>query len=130
MQIEYTTNNIKYSWTIANSNGASFILYPNSNHTKDDIKKAKSEIRHNQDVVSIKVADKYDIMELYKSDIFNDPRTKPLKWYQIQSDNDTLLKAIKEGITPKDYVTNIVLPNIKNTERKLLRFYGKSIYSI
>ena len=48
---EYTNNGIMYEWELAGSGGASFILFPNSDHTKEQIDAAKQELRNSRDVV-------------------------------------------------------------------------------
>lgn len=124
---EYTENGMLYTWELAGPNGASFILYPDQRHTKEDIDKAKALLRHNQDVVSLSIADDNDRDELFKADYFRDQRTRQLKWWQIEQDDKLIRKERKKGTTPTEFVTNFVLPFIKETEAKMLADHGKKM---
>lgn len=126
--LEQTTNGIPFEENITSSHGAAFILYPQSNHTKEDIDQAKRELRDQRDVVSIRIADEDDQDYLYKSEVFRDPRTRKLKWYQIDQDDKLIRNERKAGTTPEEFVTKHVLPNVKKTEAAFKKQYGKSIY--
>jgi hypothetical protein len=104
-------------------------LFPNESHSKEDIAKAKAWLRDNQDVVWLKVADDDDQDDLYKSEYFSDPRTRALKWYQIEQDDNLIRRERKKGTTPADFVTNFVLPFIKETEAKMLAEHGEKMYN-
>lgn len=127
---EHTKNGIMYTWDIASSQGASFILFPESHHTQKQIKQAKAEIRNDHDVVSLKVADEDDRDYLYKGEIFRIPATRPLKWYQIEQDEKLLRKERKKGTTAQQFVDTFVLPFTKETEAKMLAKHGTKIYSL
>lgn len=130
MQEEKTSNGIMYTWDIASSQGASFILFPEATHTKEQIKQAKAEIRRNQDVVSMRVADENDRDYFYKGEIFRIPATRPLKWYQIEQDDKLLRRERKKGTTPQQFVDTFVLPFVKETEAKMLAKHGEKMYGI
>jgi hypothetical protein len=126
---EYTHNGILYTWELAGPQGASFILFPDEIHTKEDIDRAKAWLRDNQDVVWLKVANDDDRDDLYKSDYFRDPRTRPLKWYQIEQDEKLIRRERKKGTTPEEFVTLFVLPFVKETEIKMLEKHGENMYN-
>lgn len=125
-----TPNGIGYEEYIESVNGATIILYPEENHSKEDVSEAKKWLKDNLDVVSIRIADNWDLDNAYKKDIFRDPRTKKLKWYQIEQDEKLIRKERKKGTTPEEFVTKIVLPNVKKTESEMKKKYGKSIYEM
>lgn len=127
MLIETTSNGIEYSWELAGSQGAAFILYPASEHSHDDIQKAKNELRDSRDVVSIRIASEQDLDARYKSAYFSDPRTRPLRWYQIEQDEKLIRNSRKEGISPTDFVTRFVLPRVEEVMRKNLAEFGEKI---
>lgn len=126
MFLEETTNGIKFHEEITSVNGATFTLFPDKHHTTEDIKKAKAEIRRNRDVVSMGIADAYDRDELYKSEIFQHPATKPLRWYEIEQDKEILRRERNRGTTPDEFVKNIVLPNVEKTRQKYFDRYGEA----
>lgn len=127
---EYTSNGIMYTWELASSEGASFILFPSSDNTKSQISAAKTEIRRSRDVVSLKLANEEDLDYHFKSAIFREPETRKLKWYQIEQDEKVIRKARLEGINPNQFVQQYVLPNVAQTEQKMLEKFGNKIYGI
>ena len=129
MQLERTKNGLLYSWDLVSSEGAAFILYPTPSHSQAEINAAEREIRHTQDVVRIHVANEDDRDYLYKTYIFEQPETKPLKWYEIEQDPEILRRERVKGTTPEAYVKNIVLPNVDATREKYIRRYGNYILS-
>lgn len=55
MYLEHTTNGIAYEWSLTGPDGAHFTLYPNKElHTPEDLDCAKSELRRERDVVSMR----------------------------------------------------------------------------
>lgn len=128
MWTEITSNGIEFTYSLS-YNGASYTLWPRKHHTKKDIKEAKQWLRQNHDVVSIRQATPEDWDDRYKSDIFADPRCKPLKWFQINTPDYLLRKERMAGTSPQEYVTKHVLPNIAQTERNWLNEHGVVIYS-
>lgn len=48
-------NGIKYTWGLASSAGAWFVLYPELQHTAEDVRLVKSVIKSTRDAVSIRV---------------------------------------------------------------------------
>lgn len=122
---EYTTNGILYTWELAGSAGAAFIIYPEVGHTKKDIAAAKAELRAQHDVVSLHQATPEDWDRLYKGEIFRQPETKPLKWYEIEQDDEVIRRERLKGTTPANFVKDIVLPNIAVTTEKYVKRYGK-----
>lgn len=126
---DVTSNGIPFTEEIVSHKGASFILFPISDLQKTSkfIDKAKSEIRNQRDAVSIKVADDNDLDELYKTAYFRDPRTKALKWYQIEQDEKLIRSERKKGTTPTEFVDKFVLPFTKETEKKFRDRSGDKI---
>lgn len=56
MELEKTGNGIEYDSYITGPQGARFILYPEKGlHNEDDVKRARSWLYHNHDVVSMQV---------------------------------------------------------------------------
>lgn len=113
MQEGVTTNGIEYSWQLAGANGASFILFPNKNHTKDMIVRAISELRSTRDVVTIRSANFNDRINRYESEIYKDPRVRNLKSYQFSVDHSLLKTEFQKGTYSNDFVTYFIIPNIK-----------------
>ncbi len=126
---EYTKNGIMYTWELAGSQGASFILFPTADNTQEQINAAKQDLRDSRDVVSLRVASEEDMDDLYKSDYFRDPRTHALKWYQIEQDEKLIRKARKSGVTIEQFVTDYVLPFTNLVEAKMFAKFGDKIYS-
>lgn len=128
--LEQTSNGISYQDFIESVHGSTIILYPSEDKSKSEIDKAKRELRGERDVVKMRVADDWDLDDLYKTAIFRDERVKTLKWYQVEQDEKLIRKERKKGTTPQEFVTDIVLPNVKETEKKYKKEYGKSIYEM
>ena len=126
---EYTNNGIMYTWELAGSQGASFILFPTADNTQEQINAAKQELRNSHDVVSLRVASEEDMDDLYKTDYFRDKRVRPLKWYQIEQDEKLIRKARKAGVTIDQFVTDYVLPFTNLVEAKMLEKYGQKMYN-
>ena len=124
-----TSNGIPFTEEITSHKGASFVLFPISDlqTTSKFIDKAKSEIRNDRDVVSMKVADDNDWDELYKTAYFRDRRTKSLKWYQIEQDEKLIRSERKKGTTPTEFVDKFVLPFTEETEAKFRNRHGDKI---
>lgn len=127
---EQTSNGIPFTDSQSGIHGSAFILYPEPHHTKADIEKAKSEIKHQRDVVSIKVASDDDRDYNFKGAYFLDPRISDWKWYQIEQDDYIIRKGRKEGLTPSQFVDKYVLPFKKETEQKYKKQYGEHIHQM
>ncbi len=127
---EYTNNGIMYTWELAGSNGASFILFPNSDHTPEQIQAAKQELRDSRDVVALRVANDSDLDDQFITAIFRVPALKHLRWYEIDQDEKTVRKERLKGTSPFDYVQNIVLPNIEATKQRYIEKYGNKIEQV
>ena len=112
MQIEYTKNAVAFTWSLCGPGGAAFVLYPNENQGKAEIKKAINDLRNSRDVVSLRIADKNDRFELYRAAIFCDELTRHLKYYEF--DEPAIKKAYRENLTPREAVEKYILPNSKN----------------
>jgi len=122
MLIETTSNGIEYSYTLAGPEGADFILYPTALHSKNAINAAKLELKNSRDVVNLKIANRIDIIDRYKSEIFRDPRLKKLKWYEIKSDDITLYNSyFIHRMNVNEYVEQIVLPNIELAKKENIK---------
>lgn len=128
--VEKTTNGIMFTESIISSQGASFILFPEKEHTKSEIEAAKREIHRDRDVVSLRIADEGDRDDIYKSQYFSDPRVRPLKWYQIEQDENLIRRERKKGTTPTEFVDKFVFPFIKETEKKYRSKYGDKIEGV
>ena len=124
-----TSNGIPFTEDIVSSQGAAFVLFPTPQNTKEDIDKAKSEIRDQRDAVRISIANDEDLDDRYKSAYFRDPRTKELKWYQIEQDEKLIRRERKKGTTPTEFVDQFVLPFIKETEEKYRGKHGDKMYT-
>jgi len=122
-ELQQTSNGIPYQDFTASSMGSGFILYPAPQHSPKDIKKAKAEIRANNDVVKLRVATEEDWDNLYLDAIFRHPQVKPLRWFEINQEMPLIRKERKKGTSPDEFVTNQVLPNIAQvTARNLEKF--------
>lgn len=125
-----TTNGVPFTEDIVSHKGAEFVIYPLPFHTDEDIKNAKGWIRSNRDAVKISVADANDWDELYKSAYFKDPRTRDLKWYQIEQDEKLIRRERKKGTTPSVFVDQFVLPRIDKTEIAFRKKHGDKMYQM
>ena len=106
MQEEFTENGVRYKWYLASSEGAGFIIFKDE-HTDKEIKEAKREIRNTRDAVTIRIADKHDIMDEYWSKVFlYADNILGLHWSQIDKDVPELFNAIRTGKTPEEYVNS------------------------
>lgn len=128
MSKEYTESGMMYTWELAGPHGAAFILFPDYTDTKLDVDRAKRELRNSRDVTSIKTANDVDRDSEYKFEYFRDPRMRDLRWYQINQDEKLIRKERLAGTSPKDFVTNHVLPFTSRTEQEFLKKSGDSIY--
>lgn len=125
--VEYTSNGIKYNWELSGPNGAAFTLFPNNN-TIEQIAAAKRELRNDNDVVRLSIADDNDLDYMFKSDYFRHPATRSLKWWQIEQDEKLIRKQRKAGLTPDQFVERFVLPFTKEVEARNLAQFGISMY--
>jgi hypothetical protein len=126
--METTPNGIRYDYSLGNQGGY-FIVYPNKN-SESEILEAIKYIRSNRDVVSIRLAKFEDKVELFKSDLFRDKRTKHLKWFQINDEIKLLKKAVSNDWTLDYYIETFVIPFIQETEDKNKIEFGSKIYEI
>lgn len=125
--LEQTPNGIYFSEEIY-INGAVFMLYPSSQNTKEDIDGAKKWLKDNRDVLGIKIGQEEDLDEIYKGEVFRHPKTKNLKWFQINDDKKNINKARNEGLSIDEYIDEYVLPNVDKTESKMKDKFGNNIY--
>ncbi|MDP9079933.1 MAG: hypothetical protein M3O71_21105 [Bacteroidota bacterium] len=131
MNYEKTTNGVMYTGDITSINGASFILFPEGKHTVKMIKEAITELMNSRDVVSMRVANEDDRDELYRTEIFRHPATRPLKWYEINADDKQLLRAERlKGTSADNYVNWYVLPFTEQTKLDNLERFGDKIFEI
>lgn len=104
MQTEYTSNDVRYKWDLAGPNGASFIIFQDDK-SDDDVKKAIREIKNERDVVCLRKANRYDLLDDYWTKVFVCAEKKyKLNWQQIERDDIELSKAMTSGKTPEEYV--------------------------
>jgi len=125
MYLDQTNNGISFHEEIASSEGASFILLPEPQHTPENIKAAKREIRMNRDVVSIHVATDSDRDNFYIKEIFRQHECRSLRWFQILVEEKLIRKERLKGTTPHDYVLTHVLPNVSETQEVNYKKYGE-----
>lgn len=104
MQEEFASNGVRYKWYLASADGAGFIIFKDD-HSDEQIKEAKREIRNTRDAVTIRIADKYDIVDDYWCKVFRYAEdTYFLNWQQIDKDIPELSNAIRTGKTHQEYV--------------------------
>jgi hypothetical protein len=128
---EKTKNGIEYIDEIASSDGAAFILFPTAEQTPNMIKDAISEIFNERDVVSLKVANDKDWDERYRSEIFAHPFTRPLRWYEINADDKSELRAERlKGTSVVDYINQYILPFTTQTKTRNIERYGNKILDL
>ncbi|MFA7307646.1 MAG: hypothetical protein WC026_13340 [Hyphomicrobium sp.] len=113
---EYTSNGIQYTYDLS-SNGGHFTLFATANHTEKEILNAKNELKHERDVVSLKLATDEDFDDYFKLEYFRDARLRNLKWWQINQNEKLIRKERKKGTTPTQFVDNFVLPLVSQTEQ-------------
>lgn len=101
--LDTTSNGIRYDWNLAGMRGASFIIYKD-NHTEIEVKKAIREIRHENNVVSLRQANAVEIVEQFIKDVIEITMGKGLTFLQIRYDAKELLLAINMKSTPEEYV--------------------------
>lgn len=115
-RLERTRNGVPYDWSLSGPDGATFLLFPEPHHTKEDVKAAKRQIRDEQDCVGLRVAQDDDYDYLYRSSIFRVPETKMLQWFEMNVDDEKLIRRERlAGTTPQEYVDRYVLPFVKQT---------------
>lgn len=104
MQQEFASNGVRYKWDLAGANGASFIVFK-ENHSDEEIKSAIAEIRNRHDVVCLRQASRWDLLDDYWSKVYVYAEDMYfLSWTQIQKDVPELFNAIRTGKTPQEYV--------------------------
>lgn len=129
MTLEKTSNGIEFTEQIESNRGASFILFPQKHHSKQDVENAKDEIRDNRDVVHIRTAKEKDRDDLYKSEYFRHPKVRPLKWYQIMQDSKIIRRERRKGTSIDDFVEKFVVHRTKLTEEKFRKKFGSKMYN-
>ena len=130
-RLERTSNGVPYDWELVGPAGARFMIYPEPHHTKYDIKKAKSILRNERDVISLSIADDLDLDRLYRAAIFRLPEIRPLKWYEINADNPKLIRQERlAGTSAIDYAEKWVLPIsfVEQTRKNNLEKFGEAIF--
>lgn len=123
----YTSNGILFTEEITSINGASFVLFPEKHHSKEDIQQAKAQIRHERDVVSMTLASEDDRDYLFKGDYFLVPACRPLRWYQIEQNEKLIRSERRKGTTPEDFVIRYVLPFVDRVEAENRAKYGNQL---
>ncbi|GAA0536994.1 hypothetical protein [Chitinophaga japonensis] len=124
---EKTKNGIQYTWEIVSENGAGFILFPEPHHTREDIDAALSELRHDRDVVRLRVATVDDWDERYRKEIFSHPLVGKLRWFEINDDPRIINHERRKGTSAEDYVNRFVLPFKECVKAINTACYGKDI---
>jgi hypothetical protein len=128
---EKTRNGIEYIDEIASIEGAGFVLFPTAEQTPKMVKEAIREIFNDRDVVSLKVANEKDWDERYRSEIFAHPFSRPLRWYEINADDQSELRAERlKGTTVLDYINRFVLPFTAETKARNIARYGDNIINL
>lgn len=103
MQLETTSNGVRYDWYLAGPDGAGFVVYKDNN-TEEEVKKAIKEIRNTRDVVTLRRATPEETVERFINDVIKEGLASGLKFIQIRYDAKDLLVAISLNVTPKEYV--------------------------
>jgi hypothetical protein len=109
-----TVNTIEYTWELAGSQGASFVLFPDKNHTEEQIRDAKSALRQQRDVVSIRLATREDRLYQYWGAIFKEAEKQGMKSSDIDYNHKLISKSFGytgSPMSPSDYVTKYLSPN-------------------
>lgn len=122
-----TSNGIKYTEELVNSNGSGYILYPDPERPADQIESAIREIEDSQDVVWIRVANEEDRDNLFKSEVFQLPAVRPLRWYEINDDPTLIRQARRSEMTPEEYATKWVLPFTAQVKAAREAYFGKDL---
>lgn len=121
---EYTTNGIMFTEDIISINGAAFVLFPEPQHTKEQLKQAIAEIKDNRDAVSIIIANDEQRDDLYLTTIFRNPAVHHLRWYEINCDKDLIRRERVKGTPPETYISLYVLPNVEAVREANIQKYG------
>lgn len=124
-----TPNGIFYKEQDLFPDGVSFVLFAPAETPADDLLQAKAFLRDTRDVVGIKVAKEADWIDQYRREFFCDPRVRDLKWYQVNDDNQLVRAAVRQGLSPADYVTTWVIPCSAYAESKNMSEFGSVIYT-
>jgi hypothetical protein len=104
MQEEITNNGVRYKWNFAGPNGANFVIFPDGK-SDHEIKEAIKELRAARDVVRLREANRYDLLDDYWGKVFKYAEDMYfLHWSQIEKDVPELFNAIRTGKTPEQYV--------------------------
>lgn len=103
MQLETTSNGVRYEWWLAGPEGARFLIFKD-NHTDEEVNEAIKELRRQRDVVTLRKANPEEIVERFIKDVCNIAIAKGLTFFQIRYDAKDLLLAISLKSTPEEYV--------------------------
>lgn len=128
---ERTRNGIRYTESLAGSDGMGFILFPSDGDTPDRVAAAVQELRRERDVVALRVATPDDRDEDYVTEIFRQPAVKHLRWYEIYAGEWERIRREREaGTTAADYVERWVLPFVDDTRLANFQRFGENIYQL
>ena len=104
MQQKFASNGVRHKWDLAGSSGASFIVFKDD-HSSEEVKVAIAEIRCQRDVVCLRLANRYDLVDDYWGKVFRYAEdTYFLNWQQINKDMPELFNSVRTGKTPEEYV--------------------------
>ena len=124
-----TDNGVMYGEGGLSPSGQAFILFPDQEHTKEDINLAKADLRRKFDVTTIKVASEDDWDYLYKGAYFKDQRLRPLRWYQIEQSPYIIRRERLKQTPPWEFVEKFVLPYVEKVERENAQTSKGRIYN-
>jgi hypothetical protein len=126
-----TKNGIEYTEELYSSDGMAFMLFPTKEHTTEMVQQAIRELFNERDVVSMKVATEQDRDARYRSEIFAHPAVAHLRWYEINADDNELLRKEREqGTTTDAYIARWVMPFVTEIKQKNLNQFGDNILKL
>jgi hypothetical protein len=103
MQLEQTSNGVRYDWWLAGPQGAGFLIFQD-HHTDKEVNEAIKELRRQRDVVTLRKANAEEIVERFIKDVCDVGIAKGLTFFQIRYDAKDLLLAMSLKSTPEEYV--------------------------
>lgn len=104
IHFEKTSNGVRYTWSLASSEGASFVFYKDE-HSQEEVKKAISEIKNTRDMVYYRIANEQDYVDIYWDEVFHIGEKKHnLTWKNMEYDYKKLRKAYLKKISAEDFV--------------------------
>jgi hypothetical protein len=128
--MENTSNGIMFLENMISSSGAAFTLFPEEQHTREDILAAVNEISRNRDMVRWHIATAYDRDQLYITMIFKSPLIRSFRWYEINVPEKLIRSQRRKGTTVEAYIRKYVLDFRQKTKDENKAKYGEKIFEI